>query len=263
MFILKQITMSSEQTISQIEVAEQPNQEKKMKVVVEKSKKEIYIECVNEMINGKKYGRKGTLIGYLKEFLIIKDPEAWWSQPEFMKYANKRVVEDGGVAWWNKSHGGKGKGKKFPDGSLADFGDGGRQVEKFRQENYEGCFDNKFGKSEGPFRLNVEKFKEYKGSTKSHSFTVEIKKKVTKRSNGRCELCGHKGKIEIDHFIPKEKGGTSIIENANALCSRCNDRKCAKPPEDFMCDEFNRQAKYFEDRGMKNEFKELCRKYSE
>ena len=109
--------MSSEQTTSQIEYVEQPNQEKKMKhniklvikdnsssddiqpvkVVVEKSKNEIYIECINEMINGKNYGREGTLIGYLKEFLIKKDPEAWWSQPESMKYANKRVVEDGGV----------------------------------------------------------------------------------------------------------------------------------------------------------------------
>ena len=233
-----------------------------VKDVVEKSEEDIYIECINEMIDGIKYGKKGTLIGYIKEFLITKGHEEWWSQPQFMKYANERVGEDGGVEWWNKSHGGVGKGKINPDGSPTNFGDGGRDAEAFRQEKYEGCFDTKSGKPEGPFRLNIEKYKKYKGTTKSHSFTTAIKKEVTKRSNGRCELCGHKGKTEIDHFIPKEKGGKSTIENANALCSRCNDRKCAKQPDLFMRDELDRMTKYFEDRGMKTGLKALFKSYS-
>ena len=219
---------------------------------------EDYKKIINEMIDGKRVGREGTLIGYLKEFFLTKKgPSDWWSQPEFMQFANERVVEDGGVEWWNKSHGGKGKGKKNPDGSPANYGDGGRAVEMFRQEKYEGCFDNKTGKSEGPFRLNIQKYKDYKGSTKSHSFSNAIKKAVLKRANGKCELCGHKGKLEIDHFVPKEKGGLSTIENANALCSRCNDRKCAKQPDDFMKEEFERMKKYFEDRGMGTKFNEL------
>ena len=218
-----------------------------------------YERCINKMIDGKRVGREGSLMGYLKEFLLKKGPIEWWSQPECMKFINERVVQDGGVEWWNKSHGGRGHGKKNPDGSPANFGDGGRTIEIFRQETYEGCFDNKSDKSEGPFRLNIEKYTQFKGSTKSHSFSHEVKKAVAKRCNGRCELCGHKGKIEIDHFVPKEKGGLSTIENANALCSRCNDKKCAKSPNDFMKEEFARFKKYFEDRGMKEELFNLLK----
>ena len=60
--------------------------------------------------------KKGTLLGYLKEFLIKIGPDAWWKQPEFMKFANARVVEDGGVEWHNNAHGGKGKGKSIVGG---------------------------------------------------------------------------------------------------------------------------------------------------
>tara|TARA_B110001450_G_scaffold255177_1_gene282075 strand:+ start:1043 stop:1774 length:732 start_codon:yes stop_codon:yes gene_type:complete len=227
----------------------------------ELQQEEDYRDLMDKIIDGKKIGKPGTLLGYLKEFLQKKGHKEWWFQPEFMKYAQFRVVEDGGVGWHNKSNGGK--GKMDPDGTPATFGDGGRTIEQFRQEKYEGCFDNRSGKPEGPFRANIQKLKEYKGSTKSHSFNNAIKKEVTKRSNGRCEMCGHKGKIEIDHFVPKEKGGESTLKNANALCSRCNDRKCAKKPLDFIREEFIRHSKYFEDRGMKNEYKELCRKYCE
>jgi len=213
------------------------------------NKQEEYEQCIDQMINSK----KGTLLGYLKEFLLKKKYDDWWSQPEAMKFINERVVKDGGVGWWK----GVDKGKKNPDGSPANFGDGGRNVEKFRQEDYEGCFDTKNSKREGPFRLNIQKYNEYKGSTKSHSFSEEIKNFVKKRSKGRCELCGHKGKLEIDHFIPKEKGGESTLENANALCGRCNDKKCAMEPREFMKKEFERQKKYWEERGMGKEFNEL------
>ena len=125
------------------------------------NKQEEYEQCIDQMINSK----KGTLLGYLKEFLLKKKYDDWWSQPEAMKFINERVVKDGGVGWWK----GVDKGKKNPDGSPANFGDGGRNVEKFRQEDYEGCFDTKNSKREGPFRLNIQKYNEYKGSTKSHS----------------------------------------------------------------------------------------------
>lgn len=205
--------------------------------------------------------REGTLLGYFREFLKIKGDSDWWTQPEFMAFANRRVVEDGGVEWWNKKHGGYKKGKKNPDGSCAIFGDGGRCIEQFRTEKWEGCFDNKTGTDQGPFKLNIEKYKNYKGSTKTHSFNAQIKKAVAKRSNGRCELCGHKGRTEIDHFVPKEKGGLSTIENANALCRRCNDRKCNKTPQVFMTEELERMTKYFEERGMKNELMNWLSEY--
>ena len=184
---------------------------------------------------------------YLKEFLKQKYG-SFWSQPEATAFCNRRVKEDGGVEWHNKSHGGKGKGKTDSDGHPLDFGDPGRGLEAFRREDTEGCWDNQTGKSEGPFRLNIKKYKEFMlegGPTKCHSFTSDIKKTVKKRAKDCCELCGHKGKCEVDHFMPKEKGGTSTIDNANYLCSRCNDRKCAKLPEEFVVEEMDRSYAWF------------------
>jgi hypothetical protein len=204
---------------------------------------------------------EGTLLSYFREFLMKKyAPEDGcpdsWTQPEAMQYINKRVVADGGVAWWQKSNG-KGNGKRNPDGTPADFGDGGRTIEAFRNEKWEGCFDLIGDNSSGPFTLNIQKFMDYTGPTKCHGFSKEIIAEVKERSNGKCELCGHKGRIEIDHFTPKEKGGKSILSNANALCGRCNDRKCNIDPKEFMKKELSRQLNYWKNMGMEEELQEI------
>lgn len=201
-----------------------------------------YIAAINSMFPKT---RIGTLPAYFKSFLLERTHDEWWSQPQVQTFCNKKVVEDGGVNWHTK----KG-GKKNPDGTPKNFGDPGRQLEQFRTEKYDACWDNQTGKSDGPFRLNLEKYKAYTGPTKCHSFTEKEKEIIRKRSGGKCELCGHKGKVEIDHFVPKEKGGLSDLSNANALCSRCNDRKCSKEPEAFMHEEFDRMRAYFIDRGL-------------
>jgi hypothetical protein len=207
-------------------------------------KREQYSKIINEMITSK----EGALLYYFKQFLLTKSVDDYWSQPQAIEYCNKEVVKAGGVGW-NTSNG----GRKNPDGFAAAFGDPGRTLEKFRQEKYDGCWDNESEKPEGPFRLNIQKYELYTGPTKCHSFGEKIKKAIKKRCGGKCELCGYKGRTEIDHFIPKEKGGSSTMENANALCSRCNDRKCAKQPSDFMIEEFDRLIQYFKDRGMTKE----------
>ena len=212
-----------------------------------------YTDIINEMFPKT---TQGTLKSYFIEFLLTLTFASWWSQPQAISYCNKRVFEDGGVGWHRKGAG-LGLGKKNPDGTPTIFGDPGRELENIRREKYDGCWDNQTLKSEGPFRLNVQKFKEYQGPTKGHTFTDQIKKSIHKRSEGKCELCGYKGKIEIDHFIPREKGGESNLENANALCSRCNDRKCSKEPQYFMKQEYDRMKKYFYDRGLKEEFDKL------
>lgn len=201
-----------------------------------------YLEAINKMFPNVKVG---TLSYYFKEFLLSRNFEEWWSQPQAQTYCNLRVQQDGGVNW-NTSKG----AKKNPDGSPATFGDPGRQLEQFRREKYDECWDNFSGKTDGPFRLNLQKYDEFKGATKCHGFSEKDKSIIKKRSGGNCELCGYKGKVEIDHFIPKEKGGLSELSNANALCSRCNDRKCAKEPQQFMEEEFARMRSYFIERGM-------------
>lgn len=219
----------------------------------ESLKQEEYLETLDKMFPNTK---QGTLKYYNKEFLKTKHYDQFWSQPEASSYCNAKVIIDGGVGWYNKSYGGKGKGKTNPDGTPTSFGDPGRELEQIRTEKYEGCWDNKTGEKAGPFRLNIKHYQSYTGSTKSHSFSDEIKTIVTKRSGGKCELCGHKGRTEIDHFIPKEKGGGSTLENANVLCQRCNDRKCNKNPEQFMKEEVNRFFNYYKERGMEEQLRQ-------
>jgi 5-methylcytosine-specific restriction endonuclease McrA len=47
----------------------------------------------------------------------------------------------------------------------------------------------------------------------------------------RCEACGKwypKDKIEIDHRIPKRKGGTDDLWNLQPMCRHCNRSKNAR-----------------------------------
>ena len=206
--------------------------------------------------------RVGSLRSYFREFLIEKGVSedgspASWTQPEATQYINDHVVKDGGVGW----NGAKG-GKKNKDGTPRVFGDGGRSIEAFRNEEYEGCFDLVGTGKAGPYILNIQKYMEYSGPTKCHGFSKEIIAEVKGRSGNKCELCGHKGRTEIDHFIPKEKGGESILSNANALCGRCNDRKCNIAPNDFMEKELTRQLSYYKNMGMEKEhIAEILRKF--
>jgi 5-methylcytosine-specific restriction endonuclease McrA len=187
----------------------------------------------------------GSLVYYFKTFLLEQQHDGWWTQPQVQAYCNTKVSADGGVGWGSKSG-----AKKNPDGTPSLFGDPGRCLEQIRTEKYDDCWDNQTGKKDGPFRLNVEKYKQFSGSTKCHSFSDKDKKEILKRAGGKCELCGYKGTLEVDHFMPREKGGESVLSNGNALCSRCNDRKCNKDPSSFMLEEFERMRKYFMERGL-------------
>lgn len=59
---------------------------------------------------------------------------------------------------------------------------------------------------------------------------------VLKRARQRCELCGVSAKVkalQVDHIIPRSKGGLSVIENLQALCYSCNAQKQDKDSTDF------------------------------
>jgi ATP adenylyltransferase len=59
---------------------------------------------------------------------------------------------------------------------------------------------------------------------------------VLKRAKGRCELCGVKAEVkalEVDHIIPKSKGGLDEESNFQALCYSCNAAKGNKDDADF------------------------------
>jgi len=52
----------------------------------------------------------------------------------------------------------------------------------------------------------------------------ELRSFIFSRSNGKCVYCGAKAE-EIDHVIPKSKGGTNSTYNLVASCKNCNQMK--------------------------------------
>ncbi|GBU24908.1 DNA methylase [Fibrobacteria bacterium R8-3-H12] len=64
--------------------------------------------------------------------------------------------------------------------------------------------------------------------------SVPIKKRLYKEQKGLCKGCKTQFDIrnlEIDHIIPKSKGGGNYYENYQLLCGACNKKKCDKPME--------------------------------
>ena len=61
-----------------------------------------------------------------------------------------------------------------------------------------------------------------------------VKERLDKEQKGKCSACGRKFEIwdfEIDHIIPKAKGGGDYYENYQLLCGSCNRIKGDRPME--------------------------------
>ncbi len=59
---------------------------------------------------------------------------------------------------------------------------------------------------------------------------------VLKESDGRCALCGitkNDSPLDVDHIIPRSRGGSNNKENLQVLCSKCNRTKKDKDETDF------------------------------
>ena len=64
--------------------------------------------------------------------------------------------------------------------------------------------------------------------------TEPVKQQLYKEQKGKCNACGEDFKIynlEIDHIIPKSKGGGDYYENYQLLCGNCNRIKGDRPME--------------------------------
>lgn len=63
-----------------------------------------------------------------------------------------------------------------------------------------------------------------------------LRYRIIKRSGGKCEACGVSSEeraIDVDHIIPKNKGGSNDESNLQALCYKCNRQKRDTDDTDF------------------------------
>lgn len=91
---------------------------------------------------------------------------------------------------------------------------------------------------------NTQKSNQNKTTTKSKriNITMDTKKKVFEKYNGKCAICGkplslnpyeHDNFISIDHIVPLDKGGENKFSNYQATCCACNSAKTNIMPEVF------------------------------
>ena len=64
----------------------------------------------------------------------------------------------------------------------------------------------------------------------------DVRYRVLAAAKGRCALCGatsRERRIEVDHVVPRSKGGSNDITNLQALCDECNRGKSNKDDARF------------------------------
>lgn len=74
---------------------------------------------------------------------------------------------------------------------------------------------------------------------KNDCFGERIISKKMEMANYRCQITGissDNGKLAADHFIPKEKGGTSDEHNCVIMNKELNERKNNKSPVKWFCE---------------------------
>lgn len=104
----------------------------------------------------------------------------------------------------------------------------------------------------------------YKGHKVLAPFPPEIKEQIFKRDNYRCVVCGnglHNGyEICADHIVPQAKGGQSILENGQTLCSEHNLMKKRYGTTDFLrkySETMIKRAREFKDVKTEKLFKDI------
>lgn len=81
-----------------------------------------------------------------------------------------------------------------------------------------------------PTVIRMREFKKF-----PHRRPQATRKNIFRRDGGKCMYCGRmapKVTLELEHIIPKSRGGTSAWENLVASCRECNQKKGDRLPEE-------------------------------
>lgn len=72
----------------------------------------------------------------------------------------------------------------------------------------------------------------------------EVREYLLEKWKRKCAYCGTKtGRLEIDHIVPKSKGGTDRVSNLTLSCLRCNQKKGNRTATEFGYPEIQKKAK--------------------
>ncbi len=58
------------------------------------------------------------------------------------------------------------------------------------------------------------------------------RRNILRRDGYRCQYCGSRENLTVDHIIPRSRGGRDTWENLVTACTRCNNRKGNRTPEE-------------------------------
>lgn len=101
------------------------------------------------------------------------------------------------------------------------------------------------GKIKAYTKANPEKFRagrrrnEAKRRAAFGSITRAQFKMIMSATNGRCSYCEREAGLVMDHFEPIANGGVTFPFNLLPACARCNSRKGARNPIDWILSEFD------------------------
>jgi len=58
------------------------------------------------------------------------------------------------------------------------------------------------------------------------------RKNILRRDGFRCQYCGNRDQLTVDHVVPKSRGGKDTWKNLVTACTSCNNKKGSRTPEE-------------------------------
>ena len=83
---------------------------------------------------------------------------------------------------------------------------------------------------------HLETYGDQFGNNTDDPVPGSVRYEVLKRAGGRCELCGvshEEVQLDVDHIVPRSKGGSNDESNLQVLCRTCNAQKLNRDDTDF------------------------------
>ncbi len=69
---------------------------------------------------------------------------------------------------------------------------------------------------------------EERGGFRKAKISTNVRWEVWERDNFRCQHCGVRRYLSVDHIVPESCGGGRELSNLQTLCRSCNSRKGAR-----------------------------------